>query len=65
MNKILKELKPSISLMGDAMSNLNFRLPKELLMKLNIKASYDNKFLKDYLIQLIAKDVMDVEVKFK
>jgi len=60
--RILKHLSP---IKGEGVKNLNFKLPKNLWMKLNIKANQSDKYVNQYMIDLIIKDTDGIEVKVK
>lgn len=57
--RILKEHSP---IKGEVLRNLNVKIPSALLTKLRIKAQHKGKFVKDYVLDIIEKDVKNVEV---
>lgn len=60
IKKILREHSPNH---GGSSKNLNFKIPKPLWMKLSVKASHSNKFVNQYVIDLIMRDTEGIEVK--
>jgi len=56
---LIKEHSPKS---GEVLRNLNVKIPSSLLMKLRIKAQHKNKYVKNYVLDIIEKDVKNVEV---
>jgi len=47
---LLKEHSPR---KGDVLKNLNFKIPANVLLKLNILADHEGKYLKYYLVDVL------------
>lgn len=47
---LLKEHSP---VKGEVLKNLNFKIPSTILMKLNILADHEGKYLKYYLVDVL------------
>ena len=61
-NVITNKRKKQTSLQGEVLRNLNFKISSSTLMKLNILADHEGKFLKDYLVDLLDNTTKFVKV---
>lgn len=61
-NVITNKRKKQTSLQGEVLRNLNFKISSSTLMKLNILADHEGKFLKDYLVELLDDTTKFVKV---
>ena len=59
---LLKEHSP---VKGEVLKNLNFKIPSTILMKLNILADHEGKYLKYYLVDVLTDLTKFVEVNIR